>query len=277
MPKSRGYKNYSKDEISLLLAILEELLPVCTAEWINAVELYASRKERSWGDRTMASLRRKFVGLWSVSYPSSSFPALRAQARRIKGQIDNLQSSRIARSRSIPSRKLQSISSAPEQENHEQVRPDRRRLPGRSASFRVNVPEMLQDGPSFFGYSTALVGSNHGNDVVVDKATVRTPRDPGVGSIRYDPSFPSHPSPTVPNVPSLMPFVSKPRPDIRVTRTAIMKLYNQMIQLVVKAQVDAERREVERGDRERLERISALQYKNQLMAMITALHRPMQS
>ncbi|KAE9283974.1 hypothetical protein PF008_g27270 [Phytophthora fragariae] len=59
-------------EISRLLAVVEELLPLGRDEWERVTIAYNSNRSRSWAERDLDSLRRKFKALYSARKPTGT-------------------------------------------------------------------------------------------------------------------------------------------------------------------------------------------------------------
>nr|KAE8917397.1 hypothetical protein PF009_g32282 [Phytophthora fragariae] len=59
-------------EISRLLAVVEELLPLGRDEWERVTIAYNSNRSRSWAERDLDSLRRKFNALYSARKPTGT-------------------------------------------------------------------------------------------------------------------------------------------------------------------------------------------------------------
>jgi len=262
MTRSLGNKNYSKEELSLLLAISDELLPIWPAEWSNVRAQYSARKELRWGTRTTASLRRKFSFLSSLT-TSSAFPSLQDMARRIKARIDKRYGRLVNQARARDSQGQQtSTTSSQDGQNSRQDDSCRRPtlpLPGHVALEGSTEP------------TSAAVADESAGDAGAEEACVHEPTadetltaDDGHDVRGQLPASRAEHH-------SVRLSADATDPISRGLRPSLMELYHQIIELAVKAQLDADRRELELELREREERKGALHRQQKMMSMIAVL------
>ncbi|ETI40771.1 hypothetical protein F443_13936 [Phytophthora nicotianae P1569] len=72
MPKTQGSRNYSLDEQRHLLTTIAERLLLSKSDWIAVASIYNTTKDESWKDRTAASLKRKFTGIYAAAKQHST-------------------------------------------------------------------------------------------------------------------------------------------------------------------------------------------------------------
>jgi len=67
MTKPRGTRNYNDGELHLLLAVMDDLLPLRKFQWDRVAAVYNTRKDATRQQRGATSLKRKFVALYSAA------------------------------------------------------------------------------------------------------------------------------------------------------------------------------------------------------------------
>uniref|UniRef100_H3H5P4 DUF6818 domain-containing protein n=1 Tax=Phytophthora ramorum TaxID=164328 RepID=H3H5P4_PHYRM len=72
MVKPSGSPNYKMAEITRLLKLVEEHLPLGKDEWGRVTMAYNKNRSRTWAERDLDSLRRKFKALYSVRKPTGT-------------------------------------------------------------------------------------------------------------------------------------------------------------------------------------------------------------
>jgi hypothetical protein len=91
MVKLSGSPNYKMAEITRLLSLVEEHLPLGKDEWERLAMSYNTNRSRTWAERDMDSLRRKFKALYSVRKPTGTaeMPPHIEKAKWAKQAIDD--------------------------------------------------------------------------------------------------------------------------------------------------------------------------------------------
>jgi hypothetical protein len=91
MVKLSGSPNYKMAEITRLLSLVEEHLPLGKDEWERLAMSYNTNRSRMWAERDMDSLRRKFKALYSVRKPTGTaeMPPHIEKAKWAKQAIDD--------------------------------------------------------------------------------------------------------------------------------------------------------------------------------------------
>ncbi|GMF19401.1 unnamed protein product [Phytophthora lilii] len=84
MPKTEGSRNYNLDEQRLLLATIAERLPLRKADWSDVASAYNTTKKQARKDRTAASLKRKFTGLYAAAKHHSPYDAAHGGQRDVE-------------------------------------------------------------------------------------------------------------------------------------------------------------------------------------------------
>jgi hypothetical protein len=235
MARIPGNKNYGKQEITLLLTILEEQMPTSPAEWSNVADEYAARKELSWGNRTAVSLRRKFSALVVPSGSESCSP-LQVLALRIKARIDRqygvqVEGVRVPRPQLQPTSALESdrLKNVAQLDLHS-TSPQQQGLPAESAAIDAASPGEQAQGSTYGpdALAIACVPGQVRNELTQDKEADASCAEPLLREL--------HGRTTETN---------------DAARPTLMQLYHEIIQLAVKAQLDSDSREMQRELRER--------------------------
>ncbi|KAI9983266.1 hypothetical protein PInf_007210 [Phytophthora infestans] len=91
MAKVSGSANYKMAEISRLLNLIEDILPLGKDEWERLAGFYNGSRMRGWPEREFDSLRRKFKVLYSTRKPTatSEMPPHIKLAKELKNAIDD--------------------------------------------------------------------------------------------------------------------------------------------------------------------------------------------
>jgi hypothetical protein len=230
MARIPGNKNYGKQEITLLLTILEEQLPTNPAEWSNVAAEYADRKELSWGNRTAVSLRRKFSALVVPSGSESCSP-LQVLALRIKARIDRQYGVQVEGAR------------APQPPTDMS---ERERLMN-AAQEDLDSASPQQRG--FHDQSAATVASSSGQQA---QSSMYGPEafDLSPGQVRVELTEDEEANASRAEL-SLRELHGRTTETNDAARPTLMQLYHEIIQLAVKAQLDSDSREMQRELRER--------------------------
>ena len=91
MPRPGGGRNYSSDEVEVLLEVVERILPLGSNCWDRVACEFNIARPRGTDERDGDSLKRKFKALYGVRKPTGD-PTIPPQVRRaklIKRMIDN--------------------------------------------------------------------------------------------------------------------------------------------------------------------------------------------
>jgi hypothetical protein len=91
MMKLTGSPNYKMADITRLLTLVEEHMPLGKDEWERLTMAYNASSSRTWVERDMDSLRRKFKALYSMRKPTrtAEMPPHIEKAKVAKQAIDD--------------------------------------------------------------------------------------------------------------------------------------------------------------------------------------------